>query len=1268
MRAIRIIILSLILLTFVSSYGQNPCNKKRSTAKNEEIIEMEIDSLFYVSGLVCSIKDGPISSLAVTADIKLNSYEGYVRILLCDLNNEQEYLVYEAYYPLNHLNTIYRIEDYAYESELLFNLSNIVVKIEIHNGECYFNKLSYSNTLYVLGKEQFDKDKRQLKNTHDSIMFVALNQRIKEEGFLWVAGATSVSELYFNQRKDMLPKNNMNEIPNLQGFEYYKGGLFEVLTDSDSVQYKTINTSNYVDEFDWRNRHGQNWLTPSKQQQCNHCWVFCPISVAESSVNLYYNQHIDYDLSEQHVASCSGGNGGNCDGGFINDALLFLVYQGVVKDNCFPYLGLDPPYAPCGDVCSNPEEIVSFNSSSSVSKTVDQIKKAVIENGPICSKISSLWHYMSIVGFKSLKTGDVIYDGSDTIMHNMTIQPNSQLIGQTCWLFKNSWGSGWGNNGSAYVFTALNNMSELYKLNTPQSQVYDNGDIICEDNDGDGYYNWGIGPKPATCPNCPDERDCDDSLPTLGPYGADYDCINYCDLPGDTTTIRITGIETWNTGGFIRGNIEVDANAILTIASNVYMDNQKKIIVHTGGKLIVDGGKLTCACNEDMWQGIEVWGDSTKNQYTINGVCEQGRLILKNGAVIENAVCAVELWHPNDTLTTGGIVLADSTVFRNNAKAVHALYYTNHKPLTQSETNYNSSFTNCTFVIDNDYLATETFYQHVDYDNIKGISFNGCNFSVSENAQGISPSNCGITAYNAGFSVSAYCTDESTYNNEIPCPEEYLNRSSFTGFHDAIHSVHDGATARSFSVTDALFQNNDRGIYALNTGFATILRNHFTIGNKADCCYGVYADEVTGFCIEENVFNGGPVRREKYGIGVFNCEGGNDIYLNEFNNLDCGNLAVGQNVSNMITCTPGALVAGLIYNCNQNSDNHIDFCVLKDDGNGGIYPFQGMSTKPAGNTFSGNIYHFYNDSDCTVYYYYYIGNSNQTPSSSLLYGVQTRSSNSENACMSHYGQVPKSQSEKEELEMIYYSASDWHDRYLAAGDIVRSDLHDTVSNPEELRTWLGNMNDISAKRMAIASYIQEGDFDNAFALADELPSRFELEGEELENHSNYMLLLNLYKTLRDTHRTITQMTNSERDMVENINKNGKGFSKSMAKAILERFSIIPNTVYTCPVLPIGSRNTEVTEDDSKQNDSNYSVVVTPNPTSTWVKIDYTLPDGYTKAQFSLFNVLGMEVMNVVLEGQNGNKVIQLHNIPEGVYGYTARCRDIILGGKLIITR
>ena len=710
---------------------------------------------------------------------------------------------------------------------------------------------------------------------------------------------------------------------------------------------------------------------------------------------------------------------------------------------------------------------------------------------------------------------------------------------------------------SMLVFGQTHNLSGLYKLNTPQSRVFLDGDIVCEDKDGDGYYNWGIGSKPATCPDCPDEPDCDDSDPTLGPYGPDYDCINYCDLPGDTTTVRITSVETWNIGGFFRGNIEIDSNAVLTITSMIHMDNNSKIIVHPGGKLIIDGGRLTCSCNDNMWQGIEVWGNSDLHQFTIGGVCAQGQLELLNGATIENAVCAIELCRPDISGTSGGIVHADSAVFINNAKAVHAQYYINQNPLLGHESNYNSSFTNCTFSINGNYLGTETFYEHVELDHVNGITFKGCRFSCNDNAQNISPSCFGINAYDAGFFVEAHCDTEMGFINN--CPEEYVIHSVFTGFYDAVHSVSDGSVTYTFSVKDALFSNNIRGVFAHNTGYGTVLRNQFSVYGGDNCYFGIYLDGVSGFCVEENVFTGRKRKSEDYGVGVFNCEGGNEVYLNSFNSLNCGNYAKGRNATSTGEFSPGNVNAGLTYSCNQNNGNDIDFCVQKDGGNGGIHPNQGSSTEAAGNTFDGSLFHFYNDGEYMVNYWYYNGDPDQTPSSSLLYGVSANATSNHNRCASHYGVVVKNEDEKDELKKLFQSSSDWHERYLAAGDIVRSDLHDTVSNPEELFTWLSNLSNISADRTRIALYMQEGDFVNATQLAETLPRQYGLEGEGLEAHAQYMLLINLYRTL-----------------------------------------------------------------------------------------------------------LGIKVESVVLEGEKGSKEVLLENLSQGIYGYTVRCGEDFLSGKLII--
>ena len=65
-----------------------------------------------------------------------------------------------------------------------------------------------------------------------------------------------------------------------------------------------------------------------------------------------------------------------------------------------------------------------------------------------------------------------------------------------------------------------------YAVQTPIYSIKVSYEIACYDKDGDGYFNWGISlNKPPACPSdSPEEEDCDDSNPNLGPIHADGRC------------------------------------------------------------------------------------------------------------------------------------------------------------------------------------------------------------------------------------------------------------------------------------------------------------------------------------------------------------------------------------------------------------------------------------------------------------------------------------------------------------------------------------------------------------------------------------------------------------------------------------------------------------------------------------------------------------------------------------------------------------------------
>ena len=734
----------------------------------------------------------------------------------------------------------------------------------------------------------------------------------------------------------------------------------------------------------------------------------------------------------------------------------------------------------------------------------------------------------------------------------------------------------------------------------------------------------------------------------------------------------------------------VEEDVTLTITGTVYCSDIASIKIKPGGKLIIDGGELTSVCSDKQWQGIEVWGVDSLHQNLSNGQYYQGILELKNGATIENAICAVDLWNPLDEHSEGGIVWAEDAVFRNNDKAVRAINYSNYNPSSGVETHNASHFRNCSFIVDSDYSGNNTFNSHVELNNIDGIKFYSCYFSVDDSISQQTSFTSAIYASSAGFTVTSECSLPL-----YPCPEENLQRSVFDGFDNAIYVTNNGASVRTFTVSGAEFRNNQRCIYANNTGYATIIKNNFYVGSNSLYNYGVYIENVMNFCIEENNFTS-TKKANSYGLIVLNSPSYNEIYLNHFYNLHYGNIAGGLNVS------VRDHDIGLTYICNTNEGNTNDFGVTLYNRQAYIRLYQGSSTIAASNTFSATNYHFYNEGGYLIKYFYN-GVANRPTRVSRVSSIAAVN---KHECESHYdvvigggGGVVMSVGKTDSLKNKYENAlmsinrlkglnaykieKDTTQRIrqesqmsmlrreclLAAGDIVRSNLNKEERDFNELREWMEKNDDISSDRMIIASYIQQKDFDNAIALAKTLPATYNLQGAELDEHLDYMEIISLHESLYETQRSIKQLTDYEKAMLEDMSENGVGGSQLMARSILDESRGTPTIIISsCPTIPTygataRGESEEITEPTS---DNGLKVEVSPNPATSSVEISYVLPEKEKTATFVLTNTLGVNVLTTELEGNNGAATINLDNIPSGIYFYTVRSGDDVMTGKLVV--
>jgi hypothetical protein len=431
--------------------------------------------------------------------------------------------------------------------------------------------------------------------------------------------------------------------------------------------------------------------------------------------------------------------------------------------------------------------------------------------------------------------------------------------------------------------------------------------------------------------------------------------------------IEITQNTTWDSYMRLDRGVKVGYMSTLTITeeARIAMPAEGKIIVEPGGKLIVNGGTITSGC-EYPWQGIEVWGNSVHHQWpNSNGTYMQGYVELNN-ATIENAICAIDLWKSGDNTKTGGIVHATNSVFLNNAESVHALLYRNFNPSNGKEMEYNSWFKNCTFEITSNYPATHTFFKHVDLNQVNGIKFNSCDFSLSKEATNISNFNQAIAAYSAGFKVDAMCTSGTT-----PCSQ--WKKSNFTGFRVGVYAGNGSLKNYTYMINRALFTGNSIGILSNAVNNPIIINSEFYSAknqyNWEDCTYGIFIEAASGFTIEDNYFfkQTGALQSNYIGIGAFNCQAVADVYRNTFTGLTAGNYAYGKNWA-------VDLYNGLEYLCNTNTSNWADFYVTGPEVNRdkGIQSKQGSTIMPARNSFSptGATWHFRNLTENLIGYYY----------------------------------------------------------------------------------------------------------------------------------------------------------------------------------------------------------------------------------------------------------------------------------------------------------
>lgn len=584
-------------------------NRGAFKARRQTNLVRQVNSSVLTHSDTLSLRGmGAVYALSIDATIQQPREASFVRIVLEDTKGH-DYLVAESDRFRNDTSTV-QLSEYCEETAQLAGITPSLLK-------CY---VTGDATLQITGIHASNQESMRLLSTSEETDAAIKKAQVQDivdrineynirHGKLWRAGlnnwALAESGSGYNGEEDAYTAD----------FKYYAYGFYE-MGERPAIRDVPVSNPTFVDSFDWRNRHGKNWITSVKDQgPTTWCAMFAAIGLTESYVNLYYNNpSIDLDLSEQDIIS------------YGPDAIRTLNYElahvlshinsGVIDESSLQFTGnwnapTEP--RPVGEECValsfGTPDFWPGNTKQDIDNT---LRYNIINYGPgilgyLYSNVEYIYnkpysnHFMTLVGYGTVTQQDVdsLFTFVDVSTMGTTMAGN-ETIGQIYYILKDSYGSAsdsiYHHDGYRYIiFYDYSKIREkAFALQFLSRRGHTDAEILVEDKDGDGYFNWGIGLRP------------DDRLPVWAAQKEDADDSNdtigcYSDLYGHTKAL----IYGWNsyddyfygTNGvidssivFIRGAYEIARNANVTITGNLIFHPLSTFFLGRNSTVIIDGG------------------------------------------------------------------------------------------------------------------------------------------------------------------------------------------------------------------------------------------------------------------------------------------------------------------------------------------------------------------------------------------------------------------------------------------------------------------------------------------------------------------------------------------------------------------------------------------------------------------------------------------------------------------------------------------------------
>nr|AIG56409.1 secreted protein [Achlya hypogyna] len=195
-----------------------------------------------------------------------------------------------------------------------------------------------------------------------------------------------------------------------------------------------------------REAAGVDWTTNQcmsdvrNQGQCGSCWSFAAVGAVEFGHCLVTGQRVDF--SEQQLVSCAPSAGRGCQGGWPDKALDYIAQTGLCTESAFPYTSgsteQDGQCQNCQKTKVSTGNAVDISGESALQSALDkQVVTVVVEAG------NNVW--------RNYQSGVVTQCPGAQSDHAVIAVGYGTKDGVQHFKIKNSWGTGWGEQGYIYL-------------------------------------------------------------------------------------------------------------------------------------------------------------------------------------------------------------------------------------------------------------------------------------------------------------------------------------------------------------------------------------------------------------------------------------------------------------------------------------------------------------------------------------------------------------------------------------------------------------------------------------------------------------------------------------------------------------------------------------------------------------------------------------------------------------------------------------------------